>query len=54
MQRHRRCGRIQDLAGKISQGVAKEGGFLGIGGLPVSDAERATLAKISSALKIST
>jgi hypothetical protein len=41
--------------GKISQGVAeaaKEGGFLGIGGVPVSDAEKATLAEISSALKI--
>jgi hypothetical protein len=41
--------------GKISQGVAeaaKEGGFLGIGGVPVSDAEKATLAEISRALKI--
>ena len=39
-------------AGEISQGVAKEGGFLSIGGVPVSDPEKATLAEISSALKI--
>src|SRR5262245_52590726 len=40
---------------KISQAVAeaaKEGGFLGIGGVPVSDAEKATLAEVKSALKI--
>ena len=39
---------------QISQHVAeasKEGGFLGIGGVPVSDAEKATLTEISSALK---
>ena len=38
---------------QISQHVAeaaKEGGFLGIGGVLVSDAEKATLAEISSAL----
>jgi hypothetical protein len=37
----------------ISQNVAKassEGGFLGIGGVQVSDAEKATLADISKAL----
>ena len=32
--------------------AAKEGGFLGIGGVPVSEAERATLSEISSALRI--
>jgi hypothetical protein len=40
---------------RISQHVAeaaKEGGFLGIGGVPVSEAEKATLAEISSALKL--
>jgi hypothetical protein len=40
---------------QISQHVAeasKEGGFLGIGGVSVSEAERATLAEISSALKL--
>src|SRR5262249_7656344 len=38
---------------QISQHVAeaaKEGGFLGIGGVPVSEAEKATLTEISSAL----
>ena len=40
---------------QISQHVAeaaKEGGFLGIGGVAVSDAEKATLAEISEALKL--
>jgi hypothetical protein len=40
---------------QISQHVAeasKEGGFLGIGGVSVSEAEKATLAEISSALKV--
>jgi hypothetical protein len=39
---------------QISQHVAeasKESGFLGIGGTPVSEAERATLTEITSALK---
>ena len=38
---------------QISQSVAEaaeEGGFLGFGGVPVSDAEKATLAEISTAL----
>jgi hypothetical protein len=30
--------------------AANEGGFLGFGGIPVSDAERATLGELSSAL----
>lgn len=40
----------------ISQHVADaagEGGFLGIGGVQVSEAEKATLAEISNALKLS-
>ena len=40
---------------QISQHVAeasKQGGSLGIGGVPVSDAEKATLREISSALKL--
>ena len=40
---------------QISRHVAeatKEGGFLGIGGTAVSEAEKATLADISSALKL--
>jgi hypothetical protein len=40
---------------QISQHVAeaaKEGGCLGVGGVAVSDAEKATLAEISNALKL--
>ncbi|NYG46922.1 hypothetical protein GGD67_004400 [Bradyrhizobium sp. IAR9] len=40
---------------QISQSVAEassEGGVLGIGGVAVSDAEKATVAEISSALKL--
>jgi hypothetical protein len=40
---------------QISQHIAeaaKEGGFLGIGGVAVSEAEKATLAEISNALKL--
>ena len=40
--------------GQISQHVAeasKEGGFLGLGGVPISEAEKATLTEISAALK---
>jgi hypothetical protein len=40
---------------QISQHVAeaaKEGGFLGFGGVAVSDAEKATLTEISGALKL--
>jgi hypothetical protein len=39
---------------QISQHVAEasnEGGFLGVGGVPVSEAEKATLNEISTALK---
>ena len=39
---------------QISQHVAEastEGGFLGVGGVPVSEAEKATLTEISTALK---
>ena len=40
---------------QISQNVAQasnEGGFLGFGGIPVSDAEKATLGEISTALRL--
>lgn len=40
---------------RISQSVAEastEGGFLGIGGVAVSDAEKATMAEISTVLKL--
>jgi hypothetical protein len=42
---------------QISQHVAeaaKEGGVLGVGGVPVSEAEKATLTEISGALKLAT
>ena len=41
----------------ISQAVAeasKEGGFLGFGGVQVSDAEKATLDQVAAALKLTT
>jgi hypothetical protein len=46
---------FKDWLRQISQHVAEaatEGGFLGIGGTRVSDAEKATLTEISSALKL--
>jgi hypothetical protein len=46
---------FKDWLRQISQHVAeasKEGGFLGIGGVSVSEAEKATLAEISTALKL--
>jgi hypothetical protein len=32
--------------------IAKEGGFLGFGGIQVSEAEKATLTEISAALNV--
>jgi hypothetical protein len=40
---------LRDIAQKAAE-AANEGGFLGFGGVPVSEAERATLAEISTAL----
>jgi hypothetical protein len=40
---------LQDVAQKVAE-AGKEGGFLGFGGVAVSDAERATLAEVSAAL----
>jgi hypothetical protein len=40
---------IQEIAQKAAE-AAKEGGFLGFGGVSVSEAEKATLAEISAAL----
>ena len=40
---------LQDVARTAAE-AGKEGGFMGFGGVAVSDAERATLAEISSAL----
>jgi hypothetical protein len=46
---------VRSWLAAISQAVAvasKEGGFLGFGGVQVSDAEKATLAQVASALKV--
>lgn len=40
---------LAGIAQRVAE-AAKEGGFLGIGGVPVSDAEKATLTEISTAL----
>jgi hypothetical protein len=40
---------LQEIASNVAA-AAKEGGFLGIGGVAVSDAEKATLAEIQAAL----
>jgi hypothetical protein len=42
---------LQAIAQRVAE-AAKEGGFLGFGGVQVSDAEKATLAEISGALKL--
>jgi hypothetical protein len=42
---------MRQLSKQIAE-AANEGGFLGIGGVPVSEAEKATLAEISGALKL--
>jgi hypothetical protein len=42
---------LQRIAQKTAE-AANEGGFLGFGGVPVSDAEKATLAEVSAALGI--
>jgi hypothetical protein len=46
---------VRSWLAAIGQAVAeasKEGGFLGFGGVQVSDAEKATLAQVASALKV--
>jgi hypothetical protein len=40
---------LEDIARRVAE-ASKEGGFLGFGGVQVSDAEKATLAEISGAL----
>ena len=42
---------LQSIGEHVAE-AANEGGFLGFGGVPVSDAEKATLAEISSALHL--
>ena len=41
---------LQQISQHVAE-AAKEGGFLGIGGVPVTDAEKATLNEITNALK---
>ena len=40
---------LEDIARRVAE-ASKEGGFLGFGGVQVSDAEKATLAEIAAAL----
>ncbi len=42
---------LRHIAQEVAE-AAKEGGFLGFGGVAVSDAEKATLVEISSALNL--
>jgi hypothetical protein len=43
---------LQGISQEVAE-AANEGGFLGFGGVPVSEAEKATLAEISQALRLS-
>ena len=42
---------LQGIGQQVAE-ASKEGGFLGFGGVQVSDAEKATLAEISTALRL--
>jgi hypothetical protein len=42
---------LREVAQHVAE-AGKEGGFLGFGGVRVSDAEKATLAEVSSALRL--
>lgn len=42
---------LSSIAGRVAE-ASKEGGTLGFGGVPVSDAEKATLAEVSKALRV--
>jgi hypothetical protein len=44
-------GWLRTIAQQVAE-AAKEGGFLGFGGVQVSDAEKATLTEIASALRL--
>jgi len=44
---------LNSISEKVAE-ASSEGGFLGIGGVKVSDKEKATLADISKALEMST
>jgi len=44
---------LQEIAQKAAE-AGKEGGFLGFGGVAVSETEKATLSEISAALRLET
>ena len=43
---------LRQISEHVAEAATEGGGFLGIGGVPVSEAEKATLTEISSALKL--
>ena len=43
---------LRQISQHVAEAATEGGGFLGIGGVPVSEAEKATLSEISSALKL--
>jgi hypothetical protein len=45
-------GWLRQISQHVAEAATEGGGFLGTGGVPVSDAEKATLTEISSALKL--
>jgi hypothetical protein len=45
-------GWLRQISQHVAEAATEGGGFLGVGGVPVSDAEKATLTEISSALKL--
>jgi hypothetical protein len=45
-------GWLRQVGQRVAEAASEGGGLLGIGGVQVSDAEKATLAEISSALKL--
>ena len=45
-------GWLRQISEHVAEAATEGGGFLGIGGVPVSEAEKATLTEISSALKL--
>ncbi len=51
-RRRRFQGWLRDISERVAN-ASSEGGFLGFGGVQVSDAEKASLDEISSALKLS-
>jgi hypothetical protein len=45
-------GWLRQISRHVAEAADEGGGFLGIGGVPVSEAEKATLTDISSALRL--